>query len=285
MTMETKEASHGTTQAPVIPDALLDQLLAGADAKTAFDKDGLVDELKKALAERALNAEMDYHLETGEDDGNRRNGYGKKTVLTGTGKMANEVAMLLLNDLDRRFGQLLVNGKGRQRTPMPLPPDVGAAIADCLRDCSPRSDSRRLLLREDAPHAGFASSSSIFMVANTALRRAGIQGHAHVGAHLFRHNLTTEQLRSGACLIEIGQLLRHRDYYTTRLYENDHPMCRQIPQSQAGSTALLQNQAHRLHRDRLGNHAETDAVRDPCASGRAATVRAGHQPTRLSTAR
>ena len=55
---------------PVIPDALLDQLRAGADAKTAFDKDGLLAELKKALTERALNAEMDHHLET--DDGHRR---------------------------------------------------------------------------------------------------------------------------------------------------------------------------------------------------------------------
>src|SRR3954453_17454727 len=71
---------------PVIPDALLDQLLAGADAKTAFDPNGLIDELKKALAERALNAEMDHHLATGEG-GNTRNGYGKKTVLTDTGRL------------------------------------------------------------------------------------------------------------------------------------------------------------------------------------------------------
>jgi putative transposase len=63
--------------------------LAGADAKTAFAKDGLLDELKKALAERALNAEMDHHLDGGEDDGraNSRNGYGRKTVLTDTGKI------------------------------------------------------------------------------------------------------------------------------------------------------------------------------------------------------
>ena len=47
---------------PRIPDALLDQLLAGADAKTAFDPNGLLDDLKKALAERVLNAEMDHHL-------------------------------------------------------------------------------------------------------------------------------------------------------------------------------------------------------------------------------
>jgi putative transposase len=85
---------------PVIPDALLDQLLAGADAKTAFDKDGLLEELKKALAERALNAEMDHHLDAGEGDGNRRNGYGKKTVLTGTGKIPLEVPRDRLSTFD-----------------------------------------------------------------------------------------------------------------------------------------------------------------------------------------
>jgi putative transposase len=35
-------------------------------ARSAFEKDGLPDELKKALAEPALNAELDHHLETGE---------------------------------------------------------------------------------------------------------------------------------------------------------------------------------------------------------------------------
>src|SRR5512134_597903 len=85
---------------PVIPDALLDQLLAGADAKTAFEKDGLLDELKKALAERALNAEMDHHLDAGEGHGNRRNGYGKKTVLTGTGKIELDVPRDRLSTFD-----------------------------------------------------------------------------------------------------------------------------------------------------------------------------------------
>jgi len=69
---------------PRISDAILDQLLAGADAKTAFDPNGLLDDLKKALAERVLNAEMDHHL-AGEEPGNRRNGYGKKTIVIDTG--------------------------------------------------------------------------------------------------------------------------------------------------------------------------------------------------------
>src|ERR1700759_1070086 len=75
---------------PRIPDAVLDELLAGADPKTVFDPNGLLDTLKKALAERVLNAEMDHHLDTGEA-GNSRNGYGRKSVITDTGTIAIEV--------------------------------------------------------------------------------------------------------------------------------------------------------------------------------------------------
>jgi putative transposase len=75
---------------PKIPDVILDQLLAGADPKTAFDPNGLLDDLKKAFAERVLNAEMDHHLASEEAD-NRRNGYGRKTVVTDTGKIDLEV--------------------------------------------------------------------------------------------------------------------------------------------------------------------------------------------------
>src|ERR687895_2738954 len=78
---------------PAIPDELLDQLLGGTDPRTALADGGLLDGLKKALAERALNAELDHHLEGGEPDGrpNGRNGYGAKSVLTGTGKLELQV--------------------------------------------------------------------------------------------------------------------------------------------------------------------------------------------------
>jgi putative transposase len=76
---------------PKIPDAILDQLLAGADPKTAFDPSGLLDDLKKALAERALNAEMDHHLAGDGGASNSRNGYGRKNVITDTGKIELEV--------------------------------------------------------------------------------------------------------------------------------------------------------------------------------------------------
>jgi putative transposase len=76
---------------PTIPNALLDQLLAGGDASAAFDQGGLLDSLKKALTERALNAEMDHHLASDDSTGNTRNGYGRKTVMTDTGKLELDV--------------------------------------------------------------------------------------------------------------------------------------------------------------------------------------------------
>src|ERR671929_1410475 len=70
-----------------------DALIAGRDPQAALATGGLLDELKKALAERALNAEMDHHLDRGEADGrsNSRNGYGRKTVLTDGGRLELEI--------------------------------------------------------------------------------------------------------------------------------------------------------------------------------------------------
>ncbi len=96
---------------PQIPDVILDQLLSGTAASAAFDRGGLLDQLKKALAERALNAEMDHHLAGDGGAGNSRNGYGRKSVVTDTGRMALEVPRdrqgsfdpLLIAKYQRRF--------------------------------------------------------------------------------------------------------------------------------------------------------------------------------------
>src|ERR671912_2293506 len=87
---------------PAIPDELLDQLLGGSDPRAALADGGLLDGLKKALAERALNAEMDHHLDGGEPDGraNSRNGYGGETVLTGPGKPDPQAPRDRLGTLD-----------------------------------------------------------------------------------------------------------------------------------------------------------------------------------------
>ena len=67
--------------------------MAGRDPATVFSQDGLIDELKKALSERVLNAELDRHLDTdaGNGEANRRNGRSQKTVLTGTSKVTLDI--------------------------------------------------------------------------------------------------------------------------------------------------------------------------------------------------
>ena len=75
-----------------IKDDLLDQLLEGRDPRDVFSKDGLVDELKKALSEKILNAELEDHLSSDDrPGGNRRNGHSKKTVLTGSSKIELQI--------------------------------------------------------------------------------------------------------------------------------------------------------------------------------------------------
>lgn len=147
-----------------------------------------------------------------------RRDYAILMMLAKLGLRADEVATLTLEDIDWRSGEMLVRAKGRQQARMPMPPDVGAAVVAYLRDGRPTSSCRRLFLRTLAPKVGFASGCAITMIAKAALERAGICGYAHQGAHIFRHSLATELLRSGATLSEIGQLLRHESHDTTRIY-------------------------------------------------------------------
>jgi putative transposase len=95
-----------------ITDEVLDRLLAGHDPATVFETGGLVDELKKRLAERMLNGEMDHHLgsEAEAEAGNHRNGYGNKTVLTDSGKLE----LTIPRDRHGRFDPVLI-GKYRRR--------------------------------------------------------------------------------------------------------------------------------------------------------------------------
>lgn len=147
-----------------------------------------------------------------------RRDYAILLMLARLGLRANEIATLTLDDVDWQTGQISVQAKGRQRAQLPLPHEVGSAVVAYLQNGRPRSNSRRLFLRDLAPHSGFASSGGISMIAATALKRAGIQGVAHKGSHLFRHSLATALLRAGASLTEIGQILRHQDHDTTRIY-------------------------------------------------------------------
>jgi site-specific recombinase XerD len=138
-------------------------------------------------------------------------------LLARLGLRAGEVVALMLDDIDWEAGLITVRGKGRRVAQMPLPVEVGAAMADYLRQARPACSSRRVFIREKAPRVGFANSIAICSLVDRALKKAGVES-AYRGSHLFRHTQATEMLKQGASLPEIGDLLRHRRPDTTAIY-------------------------------------------------------------------
>jgi site-specific recombinase XerD len=146
-----------------------------------------------------------------------RRDYAILMLLARLGLRAGEVVALNLKDIDWDIGQMTVHGKGGRSTQMPLPADVGEAIAAYLRHGRPSCSSRRVFIRANAPLRGFASSVAICSIVMQALQRAGVES-ARKGAHLFRHTLACDLLRQGCSLDEIGELLRHQRPDTTAIY-------------------------------------------------------------------
>jgi site-specific recombinase XerD len=155
------------------------------------------------------------HCERNTPDG-RRN-YAVLLLLARLGLRACEIVGLNLEDIDWGHGQITIRCKGGRWAQLPLPVDVGEAIAIYLRSGRPRCLCRRVFLRHRAPIRGFADSTTVSTIVRRALIRAGIDT-VRKGAHLFRHTLATDLLRQGASLDEIGELLRHRSPNTTAVY-------------------------------------------------------------------
>jgi len=130
------------------------------------------------------------------------------------GLRAREVAGLTLDDIDWRAGELLVRGKGSREDRLPLPADVGEAIASYLRRGRPTSDRREVFLRARAPYEPIASGT-VSSTVRRACRRAGIP---EVGAHRLRHTTACEMVAAQVPLQQIGQVLRHRSLQSTAIY-------------------------------------------------------------------
>jgi integrase len=149
----------------------------------------------------------------------RRTAVGRRdfailVLLVRLGLRGGEVAALRLDDIDWRAGELVVRGKGSRLDRLPLPQDVGEAVADYLRHGRPRSTCRSLFMRACGPE-GSMSAGSVVMVPRSASGRAGLPV---VGAHRLRHTAASEMLRSGASLAEIAEVLRHQSESTTAIY-------------------------------------------------------------------
>jgi integrase/recombinase XerD len=136
-------------------------------------------------------------------------------LLVRLGLRRGEVATLALDDIDWPVGELTVRGKGDRHERMPLPVDVGEALADYLAHGRPAGvPARSVFIRVVVP-LGALSPGAVTHVVERAARRAGVDG---VCAHRLRHTVATETLRRGAPLAEVGELLRHRHLATTAIY-------------------------------------------------------------------
>ena len=160
---------------------------------------------------RQLLASIDRRTATGRRD------YAIVLLLARLGLRSGEVASLKLDDIDWKAGLLSVHGKSGYRNELPLPADVGEAIASYLKGGRPHSTSRCVFLRARAPAFAFQGGAAISSIVRHRLQRSDVDAPTF-GAHQFRHGLATEMLRRGASLGEIGDLLGHRHPQTTTIY-------------------------------------------------------------------
>jgi integrase/recombinase XerD len=182
--------------------------LDGAVPKVAgWRLTGLPTTVGRAEVSRLL-ASCDRRTTSGRRD------YAVLTLLARLGLRAGEVATLGLTDVDWRAGEIVVRGKGRGEERLPLPADVGEAMAGWLRRGRPRRAAGTVFTRVRAPHRPL-TSAAVSAIVHTACVRAGLPA---MNAHRLRHSAATEMLRAGASLPEVGQVLRHCSMVTTAIY-------------------------------------------------------------------
>ncbi|SLN74618.1 Tyrosine recombinase XerD [Roseivivax jejudonensis] len=151
-------------------------------------------------------------------------------LLARLGLRAGDVAHLRLDDIEWETGALRVSGKSRYEVRLPLPQDVGDAIAAYLA-CRPSTcQSDHVFLRNIAPFQPFRSGDGVSSVVKRLMQRAGIVAPVK-GAHVLRHTAATEMLRHGVPLERIRLVLRHRGIEPTARYAKvDVTLLKQIAQ-------------------------------------------------------
>jgi integrase/recombinase XerD len=173
----------------------------------------------KAGIPRTISASQVQSLLDGCDRGRAagRRDYAILLLLARLGLRASEVVDLRLEHLNWDQGTIDIHGPAPRCDRLPLPPEVGAAIAAYLCDGRPACAVRNVFIRSRAPRRALLGPSAVSCVVCRALRRANIDS-AFKGAHLLRHSLATQMLGSGASLGEIAEILRHRNPQTTTIY-------------------------------------------------------------------
>jgi site-specific recombinase XerD len=151
-------------------------------------------------------------------------------LLARLGLRAGDVVGLRLDDIDWQEGSILLGGKGRRASKLPLPQEVGDAILAYLADGRPSVDCEHVFLRARAPNGMLKTSSAVSYIVESAAKRAKVE-MPHGRAHALRHSMATNLVRSGVPLPAVGVILRHRSQETTAHYAKvDVPALRKVAQ-------------------------------------------------------
>jgi len=146
----------------------------------------------------------------------RRN-YAILLLLMRLGLRASEVLNLTLDDINWDLGELNINGKGRKYRVLPLPNDVGSALAFYIRYVRPACLDRQVFIRIQPPYRCLGDVSTIGTIVRRALIAAKLNPQQK-GAHLLRYTAAMNTLSNGATLFEVGELLGHCSIDTTAIY-------------------------------------------------------------------
>lgn len=144
------------------------------------------------------------------------------------GVRAGEVAALTLEDIDWRSSTLRLGPtKSRRDRLLPMPVEVGRALAKYLKQARPQTASRAVFVSQR--DGGHLSSSAISGLTAAAFKRAGLTV-ARPGTHRLRHTVASHLVQRGVSLKAVADLLGHGSLSTTQVYAKVNlPMLREIP--------------------------------------------------------
>jgi integrase/recombinase XerD len=139
-------------------------------------------------------------------------------LLARLGLRAGDIAQLQLADINWEQGRITVSGKSRRQSHLPLTQELGQALAAYIQDGRARTEATTVFVRACAPFRAFASHQAVTHIVDRALQRAGVIRPSRGAAHLLRHSLATNLLRTGTSLQDIAEVLRHKSVNTTQIY-------------------------------------------------------------------
>jgi site-specific recombinase XerD len=171
------------------------------------------------IPKKLTPAEVKRVLEAPDPDtATGRRDFAILLLLARLGLRSSEILSIELGDLHWRTGEIVIRGKGNQQDLLPLPRDVGSAIARYLRRDRGDRPTRRVFLRTIAPRVPLTGPASVGHIVRRAMTKAGVERPKQIAAHLFRHTLASRMLQHGANLRDISEVLRHRTLGSTEIY-------------------------------------------------------------------